>query len=819
MDDEEPPSLTSAAAPAAPPAGAFAHGTSSSSSSSSGAVPPPAAFSRGGSTSPTPTPAAAAAADDLNARWKQHEQDMESRRNQSSLGGSAGTGSAGGNYKSNDDNNNPSSSSSSSYKLYETPEKTKPVTTASKLSDDIAPRRVYSFTKSTSYDTNELIKKYSGITGLAGSAVVHAPPSPSPSTSSHRSYATSSADRAVREEAMQVLDLVDEHLNSSFNVRRTESGGFRAAANARAPYHVRRTESGGVMVEHGGKEGNGEDSTKPYYVKRTSSGTVTDSAGRSERRTPAALAGLGLTRTMSNSSQRSHGSRGSRTSWKGQTGRYSFTDPNFRDDDYMSGDEDDIVTMARPHPGLGISKGSQGFQDEPMDSVRIDIGVRKSHYSDYPDGDGVGAGFGAGDFPGKSSAWSSRYNTTKNTTKMLDQWDTDYRSASERQRQSARNMFMSSAHNMAAAASSMGEAMASGSARVFGAGFSFRQKHTFGQQQSAGAKATGGPNLRTVWKDIEDDNDDMLPPGPRVHKTWQEVMLNKRRRRRILLSSICVVVAAIILGLTLSPSVNPKREQDEVFAGSGEGTTITFYATSDTPFGMDDEEKLAKDLHKIPNDAEFVMHLGNMQDAGVSLCPETHAAEAASILKKSPVPVMVIPGEHDWVKCPRQDDAYTRWMAAFGTFDQEFARTMAYARSASHPEVYVVLHKGVLFFGLHLVNGRVEDTDMLDFLNEDMKAFFIGMLIEYQDQYRAVVIMGNARPGPRQKAFFDSVSPKLNGIKAPIAYIHANAGSSDFVEHTPFDDLDILAIQVPKGGEHPPLKVTVGFGSRPFMVG
>mmetsp|Transcript_8629 Transcript_8629/g.21617 ORF Transcript_8629/g.21617 Transcript_8629/m.21617 type:complete len:808 (-) Transcript_8629:165-2588(-) len=807
MDDEEPPSLSKAptgppsAPPAgafgsAPPAGAFAAHASSSGGASSGSAPPPSAFSHrssgggGGGAVTAPSvavvPPAAAAADDLNARWKQHEEDMELRRTGSSISAS-GRGSSGN-----------GTNSSISNKLVTT---ASPAATTSNFSDGISPRRTYSFTKSssTSYDTNELIKKYSGVTGLVGTTPPVATASSPARTSSNaeppspasydRSSPTAAADRAVREEAMNVLNLADDYLNSPMNVRRTETGGFRASLGV-------------------------EGSPPPI---------TTD---RSDRRTPSALAGLGLTRTMSNSSQRSHGSRGSRssrgshTSWKGPNGRFSFKDTNYHDDDYMSNDEEDaIVTKVRPHPALGSSKASEKFHDEPsMGNVEIDIGVRKSNYSDYPD-----ANFGAGDFPGKSSSWSSRYNTTKNTTKMLDQWDTDYRnSSSQRERQSARNMFMSSAHNMLGAASSMGEKMATGSARVFGSGFSFRQNNTFGQQQEerSGLRADDGTNLRTVWKDIADDHDDMHSPGPRVNKTWQEVMQNKRKRRRILMSSICIALAAIALGLAFSPAINPNREKTASFPGSTEGSTITFYATSDTPFDGDEEEKLAKDLIKIPNDAEFVMHLGNMQDAGVTMCPETHAAESAAILRKSPVPVMVVPGEHDWVNCPYQENAFMRWMASFGAFQLAFPNTMTYSRSENHPEIFMVLHKGVLIFGLHLVNGRVEDAEALDFLNEDMKNFFVGMLNDYKDQYRAIVIMGNARPGPRQKLFFDSLSTKLSGVPAPVAYVHANNGiSNDIVTHTPFADLDIMAIQVPKGGDHPPLKITVGYGSEPFIVG
>ena len=49
--------------------------------------------------------------------------------------------------------------------------------------------------------------------------------------------------------------------------------------------------------------------------------------------------------------------------------------------------------------------------------------------------------------------------------------------------------------------------------------------------------------------------------------------------------------------------------------------------------------------------------------------------------------------------------------------------------------------------------------------------------------------------------------------------IDANSGDGSIVQHKPFDNLDVLAVQVPNGGEHPPLKISVGFGSKPFVVG
>jgi hypothetical protein len=829
MDDdnaEEPPALSSSRASAsapttsAPPPTAFLH--ASGSSGGGGAAPPSAAFAHSSIHSSSSSQGAPPPSDDVNSRWKQYASEMEGRRSESSLSVSRSVNDAdereatrrfmrdsgAGESHPPPPSSQPAVGGGAPYSGgYGGSALPAPSLTAG--DPDLAPRRVYSFNKSSSYDTNELIRKYAGVTGIqsglggsgsaGGAGSVHVPPpTANPRNGSIRRPSSHSAS-SVREEALQVLDLVDEHLNTPFSVRRTESGGFRAAPTMSmgSPYRVRRTDSGAVVVENDREDGGDDDADggagqQPYFVKRTASGTITsgrgsDTGGAAARRTPSALAGLSLAESAS-----------SRSSWR--AGRYSFTDPKFREDSYIADEEDDILRTVA---------------SRDADDGTLEVVSTRFPYRDSPISPGGSGGF-QGDYPQsqstKPSTWSSRYSSDSPQKRILDRWDDDY-SSQQRDRQSARNMFMSTASNMRIAAGNVGETVATQGARVFGAGFSFRQSHTFGHQQQK-----GGTNLRTVWKDDVGEEESSIQ-GTRVHKTWQEVMLNKRRRRRVLLSLVCVVLAAVVVGVSVGTTSDDREAKRAAnFAGSGLGSTVTFYATSDTPYDRAEEEQLSKDLSQIPRDAEFILHLGNLQDAAVSMCPYSRNYDAASILKKSPVPLFVVPGEQDWVKCPNQAIAWGAWLDAFGSFQSNFDLPFEFSRSENHPEVFAFLQSGVLFFGLHLVSGTVSDVEAHDALNTDLKAFVLGMINLHRDQFRAVVMMGNARPGPQQRAFFDSISDALVRLPAPVAYVHAQSGSGP-VEHAPFDDIDVFGIQVPKGGEHPPLKITVGFGLQPFVVG
>jgi hypothetical protein len=530
-------------------------------------VPPPFAFNRGGTSTPgapppssfnhsmsgpapiTPygepstLPVPPAPVSDLPDRWKQHEKEMENHRSESSFAHSRSVASpaereATRRHMQEEQDMTTSRTSGgaaltpskqqpyTNYSLYETPPAARNISPQS----EFAPRQDHKFTKSKSYDTDELIRKYGGLTGI-------------PPTISSRLTTPSvlgPPPEEVRHQALKVLDLVDNRLSTPIDVRRTESGGFRAAPSmaAESPYEVRRTDSSGaIMVQDGSRDA--------YDVRRTYSGSLHSgpNSNTGGRRVPAALSGLNF-------------SSRDRSSWN--AARCSFSDPSFRDDDHMSDEEDEILRTAP-------------LDDGPVvDVVRLQNRAAASR----PIGDGKKFD---GDFPQtpQASAWSSRYSDTHTSQKrILDQWDREF----ETERSSAANMFMSNtASNMKSAASNAWSAAEIQKAKVFGSGFSFRSNHVFGHHNSGVEKPE--VNLRTVWKEVDGEND---IEGIGAHKTWQEVMLNKRKRRRVfgigglLLLAIIMVVATTTKVLANNNAIKA--------TGSGTGAPVTFYLTSDAPY-------------------------------------------------------------------------------------------------------------------------------------------------------------------------------------------------------------------------------------------
>lgn len=636
----------------------------------------------------------------------------------------------------------------------------------------------------------------------------------------------------------------------------------RVPVNTNQPFQVRRTESGGfraLAVDPSETTTSASTNGASYSFQRSNS-----NSNSNNRRTPAALSGLGLGASSS----------GSKPDWK--AGRYSFRDPQFREDDYLAEEEDDILGPA--------ASVSEEFHDE------VDLHTTSN-------------GAFEGDFPGTnenpnarpSSSWSSRYSDNPKITNghLLDRYDRSHAAAQQQPgggRQSARKMFMSTANNVGDSVRTFGgnvsnrlsEAKANikDSAKnnangTLGKGFSFKAKRNKQKQKQkqdtshrlpgspqrpAASSATGSTNLRTIWKDsdsnddddVDDYNDDGLMDGSgKQHKTWEQVMREKKRRRTVGLSVLCALVAVIIVAVSVSQT-SWRWKYKNLWGSDNNHLEVTFYATSNTPLGYGtNEDQLVQDLVNLPIDADFVAHLGNLQDASVNMCPASRMPEMASLLHaKVPVPLFVVPGEHDWIRCPNQLTALARWMNAFATTpleelaasDDDYTAGPAIAalqaldfdRPKTSPELFSKLHNGVLVIGLHLVRGTVTEgagTKEQVVRDEKMTMFVKGTLDRLAGQYRAVVMLGNARPGPGQRAFFGSISEDLAASRVPIAYVHANSGRSSNnaqYRHYPFgekkqkgDGLSgMVAIEAPSGGNNqPPLRITVGFGKKMFRVG
>lgn len=564
---------------------------------------------------------------------------------------------------------------------------------------------------STDYSTNDLIRKYGGMSGVVKS---------DSNTRSTPGYSTESSNADdVRKQALKVLDLADEHRGSS--------GG--SPVTRRLSYSRRHD----VQVE--------EEIT---FDSSTSS--------RRPKRVPAALAGINYT-------------------------------PKLRERSFITPSS----FAASSEPSIDVE---EEFEDEIIDDRLGSASAYKDDPSSRPYSD-------------KPSPWSARYATEpykKAHQKTLDTWDKEH----SRKSRGKPNMFLTKLKSAIRSPSKS-------SKKVFGPGFSFRDK-----QLGRNEGNTQEIDLRSAWKEPTDEG---VYGGSRKHKTWKEVVLSRRKRRLYLYSFLFLGIAIILVPVTTEVVLPLLVPTEKWCDGCDIGSPVSFYVTSDAPYTKADAEKLTKDLSAIRNDGDFLVHLGNIQDSSVSLCSKSRYMMAESVLRQSPLPTFVVPGSEDWAKCPKPEHALKTWREHFDQFDEHFTFPQQVYRNSDYPEIYAMLHSGVLFVGLHLVSGPMIDSDEWSARRKSMLSFYFGMANMHKDEFRAVVLMGNSRPTPQIEKFFTDLFKSLEPIGKPVVYIHANSGYGGVMEYHPFPEQpNLLGIQIENGGTNPPLKIDVGLGNKPFSV-
>ena len=394
-----------------------------------------------------------------------------------------------------------------------------------------------------------------------------------------------------------------------------------------------------------------------------------------------------------------------------------------------------------------------------------------------------------------SNNWSSRYSV--DATLMALSGGTMRSSSSSSgsgfgtERKSARNMFASSPHEERGP-------------NRFGSGFSFRDNGVSGSRDT---------NLRSQFL-----GQSSLPPAsPR--KSWQEQLEQKRRRRRLMIGAGVAALAFIII-LTATLAGRDTEGWSLVSKTTVPRGAITFYVTSNVPYSPDDEDKLAEDLKTMIPETQFLVHLGNIQEAAVTKCDPKRYEDVSLLLKESPVPTFIIPGEEDWPNCPDQNEAWNAWRSNFAFFENYFDHPFEVGRQIDRNENFAFESEGVFFAGIHLVGGQLWTEEERDRRNKDNFEFIKFMFRDTAPDAKAIVIFGNASPGlPQNDAFFENLAEFLEKKGKPTIYIHANSGIGGVRDYSPFDGVDnVVALQAGAGGRNPPLRVSVGSGARPFYV-
>jgi hypothetical protein len=249
----------------------------------------------------------------------------------------------------------------------------------------------------------------------------------------------------------------------------------------------------------------------------------------------------------------------------------------------------------------------------------------------------------------------------------------------------------------------------------------------------------------------------------------------------------------------------------------------TFYALADLPYSPSQAVKLLAQMESIPDDAEFVIHLGDlrMSDHATLPCLQSEYDDAAMRLRASSKPVFVLVGDNDWTDCPNRNEGWELWNNTFVGFESKYwpDHPFTIVRQIGRVENFSFVHKGSLFIGLNMVGGPVHDRPEW-ILRLTQQLDWVKVLIrQYQTTTEKsngvvgrIIIFGHADPASmHNKYFFNGLTTfirdELNNT-IPITYLNGDKHVWSYNENW-YDQSSLLRVMLAGNAKELPTKVTI----------
>lgn len=243
---------------------------------------------------------------------------------------------------------------------------------------------------------------------------------------------------------------------------------------------------------------------------------------------------------------------------------------------------------------------------------------------------------------------------------------------------------------------------------------------------------------------------------------------------------------------------------------------IRFCAMGDLPYVMSEWQLLEEQVRELPDDIDFVVHLGDIK-RGVLPCFEPNYKRVAEILGKSKSPAFIVLGDNEWNDCLRPEVGLTYWKRHLLRLDERWKHGLNVSHDATRDENFAFVKKGVLVIGINLVGGRILDKDEWKARHKG-NARWIEQSLEAakrNGKITSMVILGHARPTKDHDDFFKPFAKIADDFDKPVLYLHGDGHSWEVKKD--FKKKNITRVQVDQGAKGPPVLITVETsGKKPF---
>ena len=207
---------------------------------------------------------------------------------------------------------------------------------------------------------------------------------------------------------------------------------------------------------------------------------------------------------------------------------------------------------------------------------------------------------------------------------------------------------------------------------------------------------------------------------------------------------------------------------------------VSFLALGDSPYSDREFYLIEQEIKIIPKKPKFLIHLGDMKRLSMK-CEEDDYEDFAELLKVSPIPIFIIPGDNDYSSCKNKFRAKGFWDKYVLKFEKHWDIDFDFNRQENQKENFSFFIEGNLFVGIKLF--KKEDANINEF-NEllEKNIWWIKENIrKYQRQIKSMVVFAHDFSGLRKENDTLYVCQRIN-INAWAQYKNYKYFSDQFVE-------------------------------------
>lgn len=213
----------------------------------------------------------------------------------------------------------------------------------------------------------------------------------------------------------------------------------------------------------------------------------------------------------------------------------------------------------------------------------------------------------------------------------------------------------------------------------------------------------------------------------------------------------------------------------------------------------------------------WMIHLGNWNGHSNmnNRCRDDLYNRVSQTYKNSSVPVFFVPGDNEWNDCDDYPASVGRWRDTFVNFEMNWSPLpFQVYRQKRRIENFCFVQKKVLYFGLNMVSGVVDNTNKNAWSRrlDDNYKWVRNQVQRFVNDIKVVVIFGNSGNIEANNDFFMNVETMIKQWKSenktlPVFYIKENDNES--VIHKDYmGQSDFVLINV-QSGVWPPAKVHI----------